>query len=468
VEEKRVDKIIKPDKYVIPIKTTQIHGISQSDAIRKGIPFMDMAIELVEDIQDVKYIVGHNIISYDIPVLLNNLKLYNIQVDLEKYIVEDTIKMVMPFTNNTRIKLQDLYTYLYNQSFNNAHNALYDVIATKDCYIKIKYNQADLSGLETVIKCNSEQRKEQMGNTIITFGKFRNSKFSDILNKYWYCEWVLDSGIDTRDSKLLRSYIMDNKRIVFSKLYQQYVQNQKIDIIELVNLLRFDKSFEKIFNRQNIGTEYLELENQYQPNKLLDPILYNELVNNFIRYFVMKNRVTIIDYDCENIKSSLDNSDSKLNKSCRISLLDSYNRFQQGKANLIDLSNVVIMKRVAIGDYKYKDLINGAWLSDPTKKYLLELTSNLLYNKNHIQVERLVVQPSINRLEHILLDKELIKIVEQYRSYDFYDLIIYYEYSNRIIEKLQIYELTTNHIYTLETNKLPKDPIKNIITELFQ
>ena len=40
--------------------------------------------------------------------------------------------------NKKKIKLEELYLTLFNKKISGAHNAIYDVLATKECYYKIK------------------------------------------------------------------------------------------------------------------------------------------------------------------------------------------------------------------------------------------------------------------------------------------------------------------------------------------
>ena len=86
-------------------------------------------------------IVGHNI-QYDLSTIQNDIRNYGIiiikednsaMLNIFEYIkIVDTISLF-----GKKIKLEELYYHLFKKNIINAHNALVDVNATKECYFKL-------------------------------------------------------------------------------------------------------------------------------------------------------------------------------------------------------------------------------------------------------------------------------------------------------------------------------------------
>lgn len=81
-------------------------------------------------------LVGHNI-GYDLRVLINNIRKYEIQIlsngkqvfnIFQNFTIHDTC------TLSNKKSLSNLYFEFFNKEIDNAHNAINDVIATFECY----------------------------------------------------------------------------------------------------------------------------------------------------------------------------------------------------------------------------------------------------------------------------------------------------------------------------------------------
>ena len=53
--------VIKPEGYDIPFNAEKIHGISTERANKQGLPLVDVLNEFVNDLKNVKFVIGHNV-----------------------------------------------------------------------------------------------------------------------------------------------------------------------------------------------------------------------------------------------------------------------------------------------------------------------------------------------------------------------------------------------------------------------
>jgi DNA polymerase III epsilon subunit-like protein len=137
--------IKKFNKYVknrLPTNdSTKIHGIDIHKIKTEGIDFREIINELVNDLSECEYVVGHNL-QYDLTTILNDIRSYGINIidndnkpilNIFKNIQsKDTMQM-----NGSKIKLEALYEKLFGNKFDGAHDALNDVKATKEIYYKL-------------------------------------------------------------------------------------------------------------------------------------------------------------------------------------------------------------------------------------------------------------------------------------------------------------------------------------------
>jgi len=137
--------------------TDYYRKISRKTIIEKGIHHTIALNQLSIDMAKCKYIVGHNIINFDIKKIIIDFKKYDIKYTIP--IPLDTMKSTRTYVNakdkNGRTKfpkLEELYFHLYQQQMDSddSHTADYDVYATRMCCIKLKENNVDIS-FKTVV-----------------------------------------------------------------------------------------------------------------------------------------------------------------------------------------------------------------------------------------------------------------------------------------------------------------------------
>jgi len=133
---KKVNKYIKD--RIPSSETISIHNITINKLRTKGSDFNDVINTFIKDLENVDYIVGHNV-GYDLRVIVNNLRKYEITIITDNKVnnnifsnilIKDTYQM-------SKKSLEQLHQELFNASVYGAHNAINDVLATFECYKKL-------------------------------------------------------------------------------------------------------------------------------------------------------------------------------------------------------------------------------------------------------------------------------------------------------------------------------------------
>ncbi len=140
------DYMIRPQDYIIPKESTEIHGISHKKALKDGVSLNYAIAKFLKDCSKATTIIGHNI-YFDTSIIKANVirsipgAIDSISDALYKSKRICTMTKSMkycgfkqPGTNRLKFpSLLQLYYKLFGETFA-AHNAAEDVIATKRCY----------------------------------------------------------------------------------------------------------------------------------------------------------------------------------------------------------------------------------------------------------------------------------------------------------------------------------------------
>lgn len=153
-EIKTVNRYVKDYRYITK-GSFNVHGITNDKLKKEGINFNEIIVEFLNDINDAKYIIGHNI-NFDINVIKNDIAKYNVIVNEKNNYNPFENKIIYCTQNGSRSicnlkgksnrkknpKLQELYEFLFEKEMKNAHNALDDVKNTMKCFLALreKYN----------------------------------------------------------------------------------------------------------------------------------------------------------------------------------------------------------------------------------------------------------------------------------------------------------------------------------------
>ncbi|AYO57781.1 DNA polymerase III subunit alpha [Chryseobacterium sp. 6424] len=138
------DYIIKPEGYDIPYNATRIHGISTRMAHAEGRDLAEVLEEFQEVLSRTEVVAGHNI-DFDYKIVGAEFIRKN-QTDVLKDLpAVDTMEIGRDFCKlgggkNGKYKspkLEELYAKLYDEKFDEAHNAAADVNATAQVFFEM-------------------------------------------------------------------------------------------------------------------------------------------------------------------------------------------------------------------------------------------------------------------------------------------------------------------------------------------
>ena len=149
------DYIVKPNGFSIPEDAVAINGITTAEALEKGVSLLDVLHSFSEDLRKADKLIGHNI-GYDIEVMRGELRRKRQRDSLELLTslpVVDTMKSTVEFCaipfppdkprhydtgcDFKYPKLRELYQKLFGCEFENAHDAMADIEATRRCYVEL-------------------------------------------------------------------------------------------------------------------------------------------------------------------------------------------------------------------------------------------------------------------------------------------------------------------------------------------
>ena len=160
------DFIITPDGFDIPFESEKVHGISTALANRDGTEIKTVVESFLAVVEKANYLVGHNL-RFDLNVMGAELLRLGKENNLaEKAILdtcsEDTALLCeLPGGRGGKFKLptlSELYFYLFQDSFKEAHNATADVEATARVFIELirqnKFTQTELHQSTQEVKNN--------------------------------------------------------------------------------------------------------------------------------------------------------------------------------------------------------------------------------------------------------------------------------------------------------------------------
>jgi DNA polymerase-3 subunit alpha len=139
--------IVKPDKFIIPQFSINIHNITNNMAHTKGKNMRYVLDQFYEDICLADILVGHNV-EFDINVIKSEMFRYNkinMCTTMDEKIKQCTLQIGQKFLNiGFRPKLEFLFEKLFNEKPKNCHNSLYDSLYSMNCYFEMKEKQPHL------------------------------------------------------------------------------------------------------------------------------------------------------------------------------------------------------------------------------------------------------------------------------------------------------------------------------------
>lgn len=135
--------IIKPEGFIIPQASSDVHGITHERALKEGQPLDTVLNKFVETLKKSNLLVAHNM-SFDEKILGAELLRNNMTNHI------DGIRKVCTMQSTTNFcqipgyygykwpTLQELHSKLFGRGFEDAHDAYVDVAATVKCFFELK------------------------------------------------------------------------------------------------------------------------------------------------------------------------------------------------------------------------------------------------------------------------------------------------------------------------------------------
>jgi DNA polymerase III epsilon subunit-like protein len=121
-------------------KSMEIHKITPEKLQKYGIEFEKSIKTFLEYLEKCDEFIGHNI-AFDIKTIKRNIRKFHINIVNEDSVIYDifeNIKIVCTCKMSNRTNLETLFERLCGNKFINAHDAMNDVMATFECYKKLK------------------------------------------------------------------------------------------------------------------------------------------------------------------------------------------------------------------------------------------------------------------------------------------------------------------------------------------
>jgi DNA polymerase-3 subunit alpha len=219
--------IVKPNGFTIPFNAAQVHGISTERALAEGHDLQAVMNEFVEVVKQTKYLCGHNI-EFDLSIVgAEFIRLGMSDFFAGKPVIDTKNDDVTEFCaipggrggKYKWPKLEELYVKLFNQGFEAAHNAAFDVQATAKAFFEllkrnilkvselpstdlqtINYVSPDLSALLSQEKAlknqDAKSKNEDVKETAKVDVQTSNIKFSHLHNHTQFSVLQAVSDID--------------------------------------------------------------------------------------------------------------------------------------------------------------------------------------------------------------------------------------------------------------------------------
>ncbi|MCC5929787.1 MAG: DNA polymerase III subunit alpha [Cyclobacteriaceae bacterium] len=133
--------IIQPEGYTIPYNAEKVHGISTERALKEGIPLSEVLEKFSRNLENTELLIGHNI-NFDLNITGAEYVRCSMESRLWSIEVLDTMVAstdfcALPGGKGGKYKwpsLTDLHKKLFKETFDDAHDASYDVAATARCF----------------------------------------------------------------------------------------------------------------------------------------------------------------------------------------------------------------------------------------------------------------------------------------------------------------------------------------------
>lgn len=288
--EKRCGYLVKPTHFDISEDAVKVHGITEERAMSEGKDIKDVISLFMDDLNGCNAIVGHNV-SFDIQVLRGELERLNMPDEIMELPTYCTMRLSVDYckipTQAAYIrsfsqylsytlrhpreykykfpKLAELYDFLFDETFDNAHDASADIEATNKCFFEllrrkvINYKPTDKTYCDIVVSI--DRTTNILNDNIISYvekWKIYNSSDGwrvkailkkDRIIKIPFLHYMSDNGIllDSPSVSLLNVYGLS--------LCDYFYINSPAILVSKANIARI-----------NVNTDYLEIFDVHREN----------------------------------------------------------------------------------------------------------------------------------------------------------------------------------------------------------
>ena len=209
-----ISQFINPG-FGIPYKIKEITGITDDDVMNAP-KFSDIAEKTWEKLQDC-YIIGFNILTYDIPLLVSEFARCGIIWDPDRSKIIDTFRI---YQSKERRDLQSALKFYTGIQHETSHRALDDAIDSFKVLLGQSYHYASDEELNDISKMAEFSTKGLLdfqkkfilndeGKPTFNFGK---SKGQSVFDNVGMLEWMLDKQFSS-DTKRWAKKFIDEYRV---------------------------------------------------------------------------------------------------------------------------------------------------------------------------------------------------------------------------------------------------------------
>jgi hypothetical protein len=356
--ENILTRIVKPDGFIIPEESIQIHKITNEISNEKGQSIKKCIKKFKNIFNEVDYIIGYNI-YFDINVLLNELNRCGIKNSIKKIknlIINNKLLCIGELASQYKgyksgmPKQTKIYAELIGKNLENAHNAQYDICGTIELMYWFNTNKKIFGNvIEENIAKNIKKELDKMNFNFI------NDNDNDI---NYGQKWLSD------EYKLLLNEINENKTINeicinHGRNFRGIKGGMKRLIAQNINNIKIKNYYKNNFNK-NIDNEVNDIidneVNDKIDNEVNDKKYIKENFPNIGKkwsnqeYIVLKNEI--------NDKMSLEE------------ICTSHGRYKGGIKK-------AIKKLIENGEIKYNDELKNMY---SIKSYVIVHKDDIVHN----------------------------------------------------------------------------------------
>lgn len=190
------------------------HGLT-TEFLKKYPPFSTVASDILSVLTEYKYIGGYNILSFDVPLLLEEFSRCDIKWSYHAHTFIDPFKILSKYESK---KLSDVYKRFTGNNIEGEHTTLGDIKATIEIFPKmITFFNIDnvVNELITYDSNNLDIQGNlyfnESGTVCLGFGKYKGRSIIEVIEiDKNYIMWILEKAdkISNTTKKILKEFLL--------------------------------------------------------------------------------------------------------------------------------------------------------------------------------------------------------------------------------------------------------------------